>query len=255
MPSMYSHYYFGQLVYQKLPNHLQKDIQPYLSYYHVGQNGPDVLLYHAPLKGSLVARQNQKIHMNSGLLFFEKANFIHQNRKPHLAYLYGYLCHFVLDAYCHPYIENYKKETGISHMAIEREFERYLLEKNGLNPFKYDLTQHIHLNSSLEEVMASYVDGANQKDLSKTLIQLKIMYAFTRPSSYFKRSLVYLWMDSIKRPYLKDFVFQKEPLKECHKSNQDLEQLLNEAILKAVKIIEDFQKGILNDPIFNEIFG
>lgn len=253
MPSTYSHYYFGQLVYAKLSVEKQQLITKYRHLYDIGQNGPDVLLYHAPLKGSPIAKQNHKIHMHSGKDFFEKAMDKHQNNPQHLAYLYGYVCHFVLDVYCHPYIEVYQKKHSISHMAIEREFERFLLEKNDLSPFKYSLTSHIHPSKEMESVMACYVEGASQKDMHQTLKIMKSMYAFTKASNDCKRKVIYLWMDKIDKPYLKDFVFTKYPISICNQSNNDLHDLFKQAILKAVELIEnDFALG---DDLYNQIFG
>lgn len=253
MPSTYSHYYFGQLVYAKLSEEKQQLISKHRDLYDIGQNGPDILLYHAPLKGSHIARQNHKIHMNSGKDFFEKALDKHQNNPQHLTYLYGYVCHFVLDVYCHPYIEEYKRKNNISHMAIEREFERYLLEKNGLNPLRYSLTTHIHPTKELEKVMACYVEGASQKDMRQTLKIMKCMYAFTKASNDVKRKIIYIWMDKIGKPYLKDFVFTKYPNSICDKCNEELNCLLNKAVIKAVELIEhDFS---LEDELYNEIFG
>lgn len=255
MPSMYTHYYFGKLVLEQLPEDIKNKIICHRHFYDAGQNGPDLLLYHAPLKGSFISKQNTIIHQQSGLAFFERTLLNHKNQESHLAYIQGYICHFVLDAYCHPYIENYREKHHLSHMLIEREFERYLLEKNHLNPFKYSLTSHILPSSSLEEVMASYVEGASIKDLRQTLKNMKRMYAFTKVSSSLKRLLIYVWMDIIKKPYLKDFVFTKNHLEICDESNQYLNKLLENAVSHAIKLIKDYQYGDLSDPLYLEIFG
>lgn len=47
------------------------------------------------------------------------------------AYLYGYLCHFMLDSECHPYIDLYMEEKDLGHLEIETDFDRYLMEKDG----------------------------------------------------------------------------------------------------------------------------
>lgn len=252
MPSTYSHYYFGQLVYKQLSQSHKEIIDKNHELYEIGLNGPDVLLYHAPLKGSSISKQNHEIHTKSGKDFFFKASQIHQNRQNHLAYLYGYLCHFVLDAYCHPYIEKFKDKKTVSHMAIEREFECYLLRKNHLNPKKYNLTSHIKISNKIADVMSCYVKGAKRKDLIKTLFQMKVMYSFTKASSFLKRKIIYCWMDSIKKPYLKDFVFVEEVHPIFLESNEELFQLLNKAIYEAQRLIESFN---FEDDLFNEIFG
>ena len=47
------------------------------------------------------------------------------------AYLLGFICHFALDSRCHGYINEMVKETGVSHLEIEEEFEKYLLPDGG----------------------------------------------------------------------------------------------------------------------------
>ena len=45
----------------------------------------------------------------------------------YLAYYYGFICHFALDATCHGYIEKRIHESGVSHGEIEVEFDRFLM--------------------------------------------------------------------------------------------------------------------------------
>ena len=254
MPSTYSHYHFGCLVYEQLPKHIKTMVQKHRAFYDAGQNGPDLLLYHAPLKGSTISKMNHDIHFNSGYDFFKKTLSLHKNQEERLAYIYGYICHFVLDVYCHPYIET-QKTTNLSHMLIEREFERYLLEKNGLNPFHYNLTTHLKPSRQLYETMALFVEGASSKDIQKTLFNMKCMYAFTKASNALKRKIIYAWMDSIKKPYLKDFVFPKDKVEACSLINVTLNEYMQEAIAKAVRLIVDYEKNDLQDDLYLEVFG
>lgn len=54
------------------------------------------------------------------------------------AYALGVVCHFALDASCHTYINHFEKTRRISHHEIEKEFEKYLMKKDGLDPFNWD---------------------------------------------------------------------------------------------------------------------
>lgn len=45
-----------------------------------------------------------------------------------VAYLLGFLCHFVLDSTCHGYIEKKIHVSGLSHTEIEVEFDRALFD-------------------------------------------------------------------------------------------------------------------------------
>ena len=56
------------------------------------------------------------------------------------AYLLGFLCHFALDAACHGYIENKIAVSHVTHTEIESEFDRFLLERQGIEPLSARLS-------------------------------------------------------------------------------------------------------------------
>ena len=62
------------------------------------------------------------------------------------AYALGVVCHFALDASCHTYINHFEKTRRISHHEIEKEFEKYLMKKDGLDPFNWDFRQALSTN-------------------------------------------------------------------------------------------------------------
>ena len=41
MPTTYTHYAYGQEVFHKLPEELQRKIEPYIEYYNIGVHGPE----------------------------------------------------------------------------------------------------------------------------------------------------------------------------------------------------------------------
>lgn len=45
----------------------------------------------------------------------------------------GFLCHLALDSACHGYVDDRAADGPISHMAIEGEYDRMLMERDGLN--------------------------------------------------------------------------------------------------------------------------
>ena len=44
----------------------------------------------------------------------------------------GFLCHLALDSACHGYVDDRAADGPISHMAIEGEYDRMLMERDGL---------------------------------------------------------------------------------------------------------------------------
>ena len=69
-----------------------------------------------------------------------------------LAYVFGFICHYMLDSTCHPYIAKYMEKTGARHDEIETELDRYLMERSGKNPFRFKPAAQ--LKASKESVRA-----------------------------------------------------------------------------------------------------
>ena len=102
----------------------------------IGLHGPDLLCYYRPFGKNRINQQGTRMHRELAAGFFEKGKEEYEkDHDPVLrAYLYGFLCHFILDSECHPYISCYMEEHGLGHLEIETDFERYLLEKSGHDP-------------------------------------------------------------------------------------------------------------------------
>lgn len=74
----------------------------------------------------------------------------------YLAYYYGFICHFALDATCHGYIEKRIHESGVSHGEIEVEFDRFLMIEDGLNPISHHLTNHLVACEENAKIIADF---------------------------------------------------------------------------------------------------
>ena len=44
------------------------------------------------------------------------------------------MCHYCLDKHCHPLIDTMTQNSDLDHMELETEFDRFLLQKDGLLP-------------------------------------------------------------------------------------------------------------------------
>lgn len=136
MPSTYAHYRFGREALPQLPRNLSRMLQRFPQLYNMGLQGPDFFFYYNPLVHTAMGALASQYHKKSGREFFEnalktlKANPSEGGR----AYLYGVLCHYCLDSVCHPYVVEIAAEGKVSHMELETEFDRFLLEKDGKLP-------------------------------------------------------------------------------------------------------------------------
>ena len=108
MPSTYAHYRMGQEVAKQLSGSIREIIMENKELYDIGLHGPDILFYYHPLKVDPVNSIGYELHEHSGKYFFERAAKIIETslkKKEGLAYIFGFICHFALDAICHGYID------------------------------------------------------------------------------------------------------------------------------------------------------
>ena len=137
MPTTYVHDLFGKKVYQRLPGEIKETIRRHKAAYIVGLHGPDILFYVRPFQKNRLNEMGHRLHREEAAEVFEKGKELYRATKDEgaLAYLLGFVCHFMLDSTCHPYIAEYMKKTGAGHDEIETEFDRAMMESTGKNPF------------------------------------------------------------------------------------------------------------------------
>lgn len=145
MPSTYAHYQFGQEVLKELPNDIKKIIIENKELYDIGLHGPDLLFYYLPLKTNEINSIGYNMHEQTGKEVFDIFRKMMTSKKinHYLAYYYGFICHFALDATCHGYLEKRIHESEVSHGEIEVEFDRFLMIEDGLNLISRYLTNHL----------------------------------------------------------------------------------------------------------------
>lgn len=68
------------------------------------------------------------MHQEKANTFFEKAQDIIQS-EAQLAYILGFICHYLLDSQMHPYIKRMIKNTNMDHFEIESDYDRLLLKE------------------------------------------------------------------------------------------------------------------------------
>ena len=73
MPTTYTHYAYGQDVFNKLPEQIQKSIEPYMDYYNIGVHGPDILFYYHSYHKNNVNQYGIKVHHEPAREFFKRA--------------------------------------------------------------------------------------------------------------------------------------------------------------------------------------
>lgn len=120
MPATYAHYVFGKKVYAKLSKEEKEDIRKGKDAFLLGLHGPDLLFYYYPIGKNRINQQGVHMHKEIAADFFNRGRLsYHKQRDQALrAYLYGFLCHFILDSECHPYVNYYMEEQELGHLEI-----------------------------------------------------------------------------------------------------------------------------------------
>ena len=299
MPAIYAHARFGQDVLDLLTNPAMDSamdsaadaapstasaaariIRANRPLFDIGLQGPDIFFYYNPLHHNPIGQLGSDLHEKSGREVFTHFSDCLSGASPaHIAYLYGFLCHYALDVTCHRYVDQTAAETGITHLALESEFERFLMETDGVDPLSEVLTKSIcpslasaciisrffaaDSSSSTDGTFAdepSAADGtsADAFAIQKSLKMIVRYHALLRSPGKnlpgrFKRSVL---KNGMKLAGISGFLIPDTPDPRCVKTNAELIRLYEKALPLAADMIERFLSDpeLLSDPVFDRNF-
>lgn len=163
MPGFTTHYIFGMKAYNDMPsNQLKHIVAKYRWLYQLGLQGPDMFFYNIPILRHRDYRNvGSHMHEHQVSAFFEsclkRIGSIQskQQKEEAIAFLAGFINHYIGDSICHPYIygrigydihEPTGKHHGL-HAALENELDAILLWKyKKKKPSEFNQTASICLN-------------------------------------------------------------------------------------------------------------
>ena len=263
MPSTYAHYRMGQQIINSVPQWKKNMIEKNKELFDIGLHGPDILFYYRPLKSNPVNAIGYGMHEHSGREFFEYAAEIIR-KKDHdaryLTYVYGFICHFVLDTTCHGYIDDKIAESGVSHAEIEVEFDRSLMIEDGYDPVTHKLTKHIIPSEENAKVISAFFPGINSTEVNDALKGMIRYNNLLIAPSRLKRELIYALLrisGNYKEMHGLMVNFHANP--DCEDSTKILHQLYDIALERAVKLIGEYDKYLVGeqklDTLYHYTFG
>lgn len=176
MPASYAHYRFGKLLLPSLPSDVRQCIQRFRRMYDTGLQGPDLFFYYNPFAKTAIGDLGSQFHSQSGQEFFTRACGSCDSEAA-LAYLYGLLGHYCLDSQCHPFVNQMVNIGEAKHVALESEFERHLLQKDGL-PIAYDRSKHIRLTRGECMTAAAFYPGSTGGSVSRSIRMMGLCIRF-----------------------------------------------------------------------------
>jgi len=177
MPASYAHYRFGKLLLPKLPADVRQTIQRFRRMYDMGLQGPDFFFYYNPFMTTATGQLGKTFHRQSGQEFFSQACRAASSEAAK-AYLWGLLAHYCLDSVCHPFINQLVTIGEAEHVALESEFERFLLLKDReSSPHTFDMSKYFKVTRGECMTVAAFYPGATAGKISRSI---RFMSFFTK---------------------------------------------------------------------------
>ncbi len=262
MPSTYAHYRMGKDVIRHLNPKERDMIENDLDLYMIGLHGPDILFYYGALRSNSVNAVGFGLHDQSGRSFFEtacKAIEKSNNKQAALAYTYGVLTHFALDTTCHKYVDEQAERSGVTHAEIEVEFDRSLMILDGYDPVRHVLTDHIHPTTRNAEIISEFYSGVTAKQVKKSLRAMITYNKLLLANTDFKREVIYAFLKATGNYHeMHGLIVNPLGNPTCEDSNRELMELYEQAKVRAVAFIHDFNENLSGikpfDPIFDYDF-
>ncbi len=258
MPATYAHYVFGKKVFQKLPEGIKQEICQGKDAFLLGLHGPDLLFYYYPIKKNRINQQGVLLHKELAADFFDRGRtYWRRSEDPKLrAYLYGFLCHFILDNECHPFVNKYVEERGLGHLTIETEFDRYLMALDRREPLNYVPVHHLVSKSHTIEQIALMFDQVTPAQIHICIRQFRLVIGFFVCRNPIKR----LFLKIVSRVMGQDngiggLIMDGEVHPFCAESDHFLKERMEHAVLTAVDEIQKYARvlrlgGLLSDRLY-----
>ena len=262
MPAVYAQKRFGEQVLDQLPASVKNLAQRYRTQYDFGLQGPDFLFfYRVWLKNNPVPQLGVEIHQHpASELFYSFREMLKKTGRQsmEMACAMGTVCHFMLDSSCHWYVNQYIKESGVGHNEIETEFERYLMELDGLDPLNYPVWDLIPADQDTAQCLANLYDFGliDQPTAMLCMKDMKMvkkkLRAVTPGKQKFLRSLMKL---SGHYDEIQGHLMAIDPNPLCDVSNQKLLELSDGAVKETADLIAEFYDAVNADTPLNERFN
>jgi len=246
MPGTITHAYFALDVYDHLDNKIQKRLVDNLEHLKTFAQAPDILFFYTNINHNIskeIRKLGTHIHNNKSkdffinLITYIKKHKLEKNAEV-IAFLYGFITHYVLDSTIHPYIFyktgifNKNRKITYKYNALHRDMEAYIdaymvYTKAGIKPktFKvHNFCFNIHsFSKSLEDTINHvFKETFNENNIAhiylKSIKQMRLFFYIFKYDPYGIKRFKYRLFDKIlpesilKTESVSYHVHQKEKL-------------------------------------------
>lgn len=256
MPAIYAHYRMGVALLPAMPADVRRTIQRFRRLYDVGLHGPDIFFYHNPLMRTAIGALGAKMHAQTGREFFQRVSRIARLEKSEAAqaYLYGVLCHYVLDSICHPFVNEQAALGPAKHTEIEAEFDRFLLDMDGKRPPEsQDLSPHLQLTQGECETVAKFYSGVTARSVHDSLRNMAaVTKLFAAPEG--ARRTILRKGTSLLGPHITGMLIPSAPNPKCAALDHPFLALYDKAVADFPVYLNQLQAHLTYNGLFEEEF-
>lgn len=202
MPGFTTHYLFGVKAYNDLPNnYLKHVISKYRWLYQLGLQGPDIFFYNLPILRHRdyrnVGSHMHDYHVNDFFRhYLEALSDIpsRQQREQAISYFAGFICHYVGDSICHPFVYGriqYATDRKSGHFhgrhaELENDIDALLLRKfKKKKPSEFNQAATICLNGQEIQFISRFLS----KCINMTYYQISEKNNFNVTEGMVRRSI------------------------------------------------------------------
>ena len=225
MPSSNTHSFFCEDVLKLTSNDVKNKLKNSINYFKVFGQGPDPYFFydfHLTRRSKNIYKINRAMqHSNVNRHFIKLINYINQkdyyDNAQIMAYLYGQICHFVLDSTMHPYIiystgmYDKKNPETFKYNGKHEEMEYYLdcyliFRREKMEPKKYKVYKEIfnidkfcdELNICISDVVKEVYNFDNAGDIYyKSIIDMRNFYYIFNYDRLGIKKIIYSILDFI----------------------------------------------------------
>ena len=250
MPATYTHAVFGEKVLKQLDPDLRSCIERHRDCYDIGLSGPDILFFYHPLSANPVKNQGHAMHWQAARSFFENARkLIAQSEDPEaaLAYVLGFINHFVLDSQCHPLINKVTAAPPITHSELESELDAYWMRQQGKDVIRTKVTAHLRPSAQNERIIASFFALKPKQIRTALTSMIRILDWFVAPGKIKRGVLKQALRVAGIYDEMHGLIFNSKPNPLCTQTVMSLVQKMEDAVPISVRLIEEYCQLLNSD--------
>lgn len=157
----------------------------------------------------------------------------------------GFLCHLALDSACHGYVDDRAADGPISHMAIEGEYDRMLMERDGLNAAEQSPLPSAPADRAVWEAASQAFVHASPDQMRRAYRSMAFFSGFlARSNGRMTGKVIGAVSHMLPIPSAKGIALKETPHPSAQESNADLNRLLEAAIPETAEQITAFFQAI-----------